>query len=67
MGSTEKIPDHFSEFMDIKLVDGKWQFKYNLEALLESLKDIEKVFTESTGLYEGPSLFIYGTKSPFKV
>lgn len=67
MGATERLPDKLTDFIDLKFVDGKWRFKHNVEILEEAVKDPEMILTESAGLYEGPTMFIYGTKSPFKV
>lgn len=67
MGATERLPDKVSEFIDIKLIGDKWHFKHNVEVLEEAVKHPEITLTESAGLYEGPTMFIYGTKSPFKV
>lgn len=53
--------------LELRLVDGKWQLKWNVDVLSECLKNIETFLTKSSGLYEGPALFIYGTKSPFAV
>ena len=67
MGSTNKSIDQLLELFEIKLVDGKWRYKYNMDVLEESSKHPESVLAESRGFYKGPALFIYGTKSPFKV
>lgn len=66
-GSSKRLPESFSEFFELKLTDGRWTFKFNIVVLIEFVKNFESFWTESSGLYEGPALFIYGTKSPFKV
>jgi len=53
--------------LPIRCINGKCQFKMNIEALNKALEDPEKMLVESKGLYEGPALFIYGKKSIFDI
>ncbi|XP_054708416.1 protein ABHD11-like isoform X2 [Uloborus diversus] len=51
----------------IRCTDGKCSFRVNVELFQKVIKDPESFLTHSEGVYKGPALFIYGTKSPFKV
>lgn len=63
----QKLPDDISKYLDIRQVNGKWQLKHNMDLLYEKIGKTKEIYTESTGLYTGPTLFIYGTESIFKV
>ncbi|GFY49620.1 hypothetical protein TNIN_363861 [Trichonephila inaurata madagascariensis] len=47
--------------------DGRWRFKSNLEGIDKAAQNASGIMTESTGLYQGLALFIYGLQSPFRV
>ena len=67
MGSADRFPEQFAEYIDIKEEDGKWRYKFNIDQLRKKLSWVHDFWTEREGKYDGPALFIYGTKSPFKV
>ncbi|GBL91757.1 hypothetical protein AVEN_224949-1 [Araneus ventricosus] len=46
---------------------GRYVFKANLEVVLEKMKNGEAMMVENEGIYEGPSYFLYGTKSSYQV
>ncbi|CAL1274466.1 unnamed protein product [Larinioides sclopetarius] len=56
-------PDMFP----IKCKDGKCRWNTNTVIFKKMLEDIYSVIPESSGRFDGPALFMYGTESNFKV
>ncbi|GBL73049.1 Protein ABHD11 [Araneus ventricosus] len=56
-------PDMFP----IKCTDGKCRWSTNTIIFQKILKDSDSVWPESSGRFDGPALFMYGTESNFKV
>lgn len=46
---------------------GRYVFKTNIDAIVQALEDPNNLIVESSGVYEGPTCFIYGKKSPFSI
>ena len=63
----EQIPKDFNKYIDFHQVNGKWTLKHNLDLLYQKIDRPEEIWTESKGLYTGPTIFVYGTESIFKV
>lgn len=63
----QKMPSDFEKYLDLRLVNGKWQPKANLELFYKSINNPKDIWTESKGVYTGPTLFLFGTESIFKV
>ncbi|KAF8791041.1 Protein ABHD11 like protein [Argiope bruennichi] len=55
------------EMFPIKCIDGKCRWGTNTLLFKILMKDINSLWTESSGRFDGPGLFIYGTKSNFKI
>lgn len=66
MGSADLFTDDDAKMIEIRSVNGKWQYKWNIDLFTEIVKN-PHFFPQETGVYNGPVLFIYGTESPFKV
>ncbi|CAL1274468.1 unnamed protein product [Larinioides sclopetarius] len=54
-------------FVPIKCSDGKCQWRFNPVLRDAILRNVNELFIESSGRFDGPALFIYGGKSSFKV
>ncbi|GBL87503.1 Protein ABHD11 [Araneus ventricosus] len=55
------------DFLPIRCRNGKCAWKTNTQLVKYILKDFATLLNESSGRYDGPTLFVYGTASPFKV
>ncbi|KAF8768170.1 protein ABHD11-like [Argiope bruennichi] len=61
-------PDNTNFRIQLKRTpEGRWAFKSNVDLLMKALKNSNELMSEPTGVYEGPSCFIYGKLSPFLV
>ncbi|GFU39770.1 protein ABHD11 [Trichonephila clavipes] len=65
--SSDLLDERAADFLPIKCSEGKCHWKTNIELFGEVLKNPLALLTESSGRFDNPSLFVYGTESPFKV
>ncbi|GFR33095.1 hypothetical protein TNCT_19541 [Trichonephila clavata] len=65
--STDLLDDRAADFLPIKCSEGKCHWKTNIELIGEILKNPLAALTESSGRFDNPTLFVYGTESPFKI
>ncbi|GFT87397.1 hypothetical protein NPIL_573501 [Nephila pilipes] len=65
--STDLLDERAVDFLPIKCSEGKCRWKTNIQLFGEILKDPLAPLIESSGRFDGPALFVYGTKSPFKI
>ncbi|PRD28687.1 UNVERIFIED_CONTAM: esterase/lipase [Trichonephila clavipes] len=42
---------------------GRYRFATNLDVIIEKLQDVDSIMKDCKGIYNGPTYFIYGTKS----
>uniref|UniRef100_A0A4Q8K334 sn-1-specific diacylglycerol lipase ABHD11 n=1 Tax=Liphistius sp. SGP-2016 TaxID=1905180 RepID=A0A4Q8K334_9ARAC len=54
-------------FLPLVFENGVYRWPMNLDVFIKSFENLESVLTPFSGEYNGDALFIYGTKSPFKV
>ncbi|KAG8177946.1 hypothetical protein JTE90_011838 [Oedothorax gibbosus] len=59
--------DHQGDFDLKRKSDGRYYHSCNVDAIVKAMSDNETLMTENTGEFCGPTAFIYGGKSPFKV
>ncbi|CAL1274449.1 unnamed protein product [Larinioides sclopetarius] len=67
LNASELLNPKIVNFLPIRCKNGKCAWKTNTELVKYILKDFQFLLNESSGRYDGPTLFIYGTASPFKV
>lgn len=63
----DPLDESYKRNIELRLVDGRWRAKWNVDLFNERLKDIDSFLTPSRGLYLKQTLFICGTISPFAV
>ncbi|XP_055929944.1 protein ABHD11-like [Argiope bruennichi] len=67
LNASELLNPKVVDVLPIRCKKGKCEWKTNIQLVSLILKDFQTLLTESSGRYDGPTLFVYGTKSPFKV
>lgn len=67
LNSSNLLDERAADFLPIKCSEGKCQWKTNIEIIGEVLKNPLAFLTESSGRFDNPTLFVYGTESPFKI
>ncbi|KFM63501.1 Abhydrolase domain-containing protein 11, partial [Stegodyphus mimosarum] len=64
---TELLKESDADLLPLTCSDGKCRWKFNMKVLARIANNPLAQLTNSTGVYNGPALFVYGTESPFKV
>ncbi|XP_035229270.1 protein ABHD11-like isoform X2 [Stegodyphus dumicola] len=64
---TELRKESDADLLPLTCSDGKCRWKFNMKVLARVANNPLAQLTNSTGVYNGPALFAYGTESPFKV
>ncbi|GIY54666.1 protein ABHD11 [Caerostris extrusa] len=67
VNSSELLDSRAAAFLPIKCSEGKCRWKTNMQLISEVVKNPLALLTKSSGQFDGSTLFVYGTVSPFKI